>query len=253
MPDRRAPTTFRHAGDLGDIIYSLPAVRHFGGGEMLLESASFTRVPLSPDRWSGVDLLLKEQPYITGVREYRRGEYATFNLNDFRGPMFSALKMGQGRETSLCDWMLETHSVPKTAREKPWLAVEPLEIAPVVFNRSGAGREQRFCYHNWKFPWHAVWDKYGAQAVFIGTPEEYEMFRLTCGEVPYYRTANLLEAARVIAGAKLFVGNQSVCHAIAEGLKQRILLEVWPTGPNCLFQREGVTHGWDEKVKLPKL
>jgi hypothetical protein len=76
---------------------------------------------------------------------------------------------------------------------------------------------------------------------------------VTCGEVPHYKTKTLLEAARVIAGADLYVGNQTATHAIAEGLKKRIILEVWPEGPNCIVHRPGVVHGWDQYVKLPEL
>lgn len=246
-------TTFRHGGDLGDIIYALPTIRHFGGGELAIEAATFTRVCLTPDKWCGIDLLLREQPYITGVRQYRAGEYAAFNLNLFREGLNNALRKRIHLDKSLCDWVLEAHKVPLDAKEKAWLTVEPNPVAAVVINRTGAGRPQQSCYHNWKFPWHKVWRTYGKKAVFIGSKAEYELFCLTCGEVPYHPTANLLEAARVIAGGQLFIGNQSVCHAIAEGLKQRIVLEVWPHGPNCLFRREGAIHGWDETVELPEI
>ena len=68
-----------------------------------------------------------------------------------------------------------------------------------------------------------------------------------------YKTKGLLEAAQVIAGAKLFVGNQTATHAIAEGLKKPIVLEVWREGPNCIVHRPGVVHGWDRNVVLPEL
>lgn len=245
--------TFRHAGDLGDIIYSLPVVKHFGGGEFLIEPAPYTRVFLTRDKWCGIDLLLSQQDYITGVRGFRIGEYATFNLNDFRSAMNEMMRQKRYMDKSLCDWMLETHKVPLSARNVPWLNVEPTRVAEVVINRSGAGRPHNSCYHNWKFPWHRVWSKYVGQAVFIGNKAEHEMFCDTCGDIAYYPTANLLEAARVIAGSELFIGNQSVCHAIAEGLKKRIILEVWPQGPNCLFFRDNVTHFWEGNLNLPDL
>jgi len=98
-----------------------------------------------------------------------------------------------------------------------------------------------------------VWSKYKDQAVFVGTPEEHKVFCATCGVIPFYPTLNLAEAARVISGCDLFIGNQSAPHAIAEGLKKRIILEVWPAGANCLIFREGVIHGWNEEIQLPEV
>lgn len=255
-PPRRQPSTgrtFRMAGDLGDLIYSLPMMRAVGGGEVLIEAAPYTRQMLTPDKWCGIDKLLRAQPYITGVREWIYGENATVNANDFRARLGKSLRVGQGKEKALVDWILETHGVPLNAKDEAWLTVEPNPVAKVVFNRTGIGRVRHLIYHNIRFPWHRVWAKYGKDAVFIGTPEEYKVFRNVSGEVPYHPTADLFEAARVIAGAELFVGNQSVCHAMAEGLKKRILLEVWPEGCNTLHFREGVTHGWNEDVVLPEL
>lgn len=245
--------SFRTAGDIGDIVYQMPAIRAFGGGIVLIEAATYTRQMLTPDKWFGIDLLLKAQPYIHDVREWRHGEQASINLNDFRSRLFRAIRMNQDKEKSLADWVLETHGIPLNAKDEAWISVNPNPVAKVVFNRTGTGRLPQHVYHNQRFPWHRVWKKYGKDAVFIGTPDEYEVFRNVCGEVPYHHTPNLMDAAKVIAGSELFVGNQSVCHAIAEGLKKRILLEVWPQGPNTLFFRDGVVHGWDQTVVLPEL
>lgn len=246
-------STFRTAGDLGDCIYQLPMVRALGGGEILIEAANYTRTMLTPDKWCGIDLLLREQPYITNVREWRHGEPCTVNANDFRLPLFKALRYGHHKDKALVDWVLETHKVPASAKDEAWLTVDPNPVAKVIFNRTGIGRAIHHVYQNPRFPWYRVCQQYRKDAVFIGTGDEHAAFVAHYGEVPHYPTANLLEAARVIAGAKLFVGNQSVCHAIAEGLKQRIVLEVWREGANCLHFREGVFHGWDETVTLPDL
>lgn len=245
---------FRHAGDLGDIIYSLPVMKALGGGAMLIEAAPYTRQRLTRDKWCGIDELLMRQPYVADVRPLNPGEGVTFNLNDFRARLFQALKMGIGKDKHLTWWMCEAHGVPYTCMDEPWITIEdPIRAARVVFVRSGAGRQAHQVYQNPTFPWHKVWAKYGKEAVFVGTDEEYEIFCATCGEVPHQKTATLLEAARVIAGCELFVGNQTATHAIAEGLKKRIILEVWREGANCIVHRPGVTHGWDQGVKLPDL
>lgn len=244
--------TYRHAGDIGDLIYFLPVIRHFGGGVLYIEAATYTRQCLTLDKWCGLDLLLKQQPYIVDVLPWR-GERVSVNGNDFRANMQRALRRGEGKQKALVDWMLEAHGVPPEAKKEPWLSVEPKIIAPVVFSRSGAGRKPHHVYHNPNFPWHRVWRKYHEHSVFIGLEEEYRAFCGTCGETSHYVTKDLLEAAQVIAGCSLFVGNQSSLHAIAEGMKKNILLEVWPQGPNCLHFRPGMTHGWDLNVQLPDL
>ena len=245
--------TYRHAGDAGDIIASLPVVRHFGRGDFLIEAATYTRQALTPDKWGGLDLLLKQQPYINDVREWRR-EMVTINLNDFRAKLFKAIRVGQSKDKSLVDWHIEAHGLPLSLKDSAWLTVaEPIKAARVVFNRTGPGREPHHVYHNLMFPWHRVWQKYHQDAVFIGSKLEYDVFRNTCGEVPYYPTSNLLEAARVIAGADLFVGNQSCCFWIAEGMKKKLVLEVWPQGPTSNVFRDGATQGFDQNVWLPEL
>lgn len=250
--------TFRHAGDLGDIVYSLPVIRYAGGGTLLIEAAHYTRQLLVPENWCGIDDLLMRQPYIKSVEPWGNGVRATYNLNDFRVRLHKAFRPGlpandAAKMKSLADWMLETHGVPLTEKDTAWLSVEPVKIARVVINRTGSGRNHHNVYHNHLFPWRRVWDKYHKDAVFIGTELEHDVFCATVGEIPHCVTGTLHDAATVIAGADLFIGNQSVCHAIAEGLKKRIVLEVWPQGPNCLFFRPDVIHGWDQNVELPEL
>lgn len=252
---------FKHAGDLGDIIYSLPVVRAMtesmrAPAAILIEATNYTRQRLTPDNWCGINELLMRQAYICDVRPYNPGEGVTVNLNDFRPRLMRSLAVGIGRDKHLTHWMCDTHGVNNSCMDTAWLEIaDPIEAAKVVFSRAGAGRANHHVYQNGGFPWHYVWAKYGKEAVFVGTESEHINFCATCGEVPHYKTATLLEAARVIAGAKLFVGNQTATHAIAEGLKKNIILEVWPGGPNCLVFRPGVLHGWDHwiKDKLPEL
>jgi hypothetical protein len=223
-------------------------------GTVLIEAAGYTRQKLTPDRWCGIDELLLRQPYIEGVRPYQHGERVSLNLNDFRAKMLFFMRAGIGKNKHLTHWMCETHGIPVSCMDQPWITItDPSKIAPVVFSRAGAGRPAHAVYQNPTFPWGCAWQKYHKNAVFIGTVEEHAHFEQACGKTPHYVTKNLLEAAQVIAGAELFVGNQTATHAIAEGLKKRIVLEVWREGPNCLVYRDGVIHGWDQFLKLPEL
>lgn len=247
---------FRHAGDLGDIVYSLPTIRALGGGTLYIEAADYTRVPLTPDRWYGIDALISEQPYMTGgVHPWTRKAATCFNLNDFRAKMFPAVARNlEARSKSLADWMLETFQLDVAERDTAWIEVrDPIPEAEVIINRTGPGRPAHMMYHNPSFPWRRILDKYGKHAAFIGTELEHEVFCHCFGSIPYVKTADLHHAARVIAGSRLFVGNQSCCYAIAEGMKHPAILEVWPHGPNCLFYRPTVIHGWTHDFRLPDL
>jgi hypothetical protein len=252
--------TYRHAGDLGDILAGLPVIRYFGVGVLYIEAAPYTRQFLTPDKWCGLDILLKQQPYIVDVLPWEN-QRANITMNDFRANMGRALRKASIQRNyddpafrkSLVDWQLEAHGVPLTERDRAWLAVEPNPVAPVVINRTGPGRAPHHVYQNPNFPWHWVWQKYHDKAVFIGTPEEHRVFSATCGDLRYHPTKDLNEAARVIAGASLFIGNQSACFWIAAGLHKPHVLEVWPSGPNsCLFY-PGAIHGWNVDVELPNL
>lgn len=240
-------------GDLGDCIAALPTIRALGGGTMFLRASAITRVKLTRDNWNGIDLLLKAQPYISDVVEWTGNHGVDYNLNLFRNRMNTWLRRGQGFDTNIADWILDTFHVGREARDTPWLTVEPTRVARVVINRTGPGRDNKFCYHNRRFPWRRVIEKYNGNSVFIGSALEHEVFCDVFGDVPYHPTPNLFEAAKVIAGADLFVGNQSSPLWIAYGLFKPALVEVWLNGENSSFHRPGVTLGKDNKVPLPDL
>lgn len=244
--------TFRHAGDAGDIIYALPAIKYFGRGLLYIESAPYTRVPMTPDKWNGLDLLLKAQPYIADVKPWNR-EVCEINCNDFRALMVRQMRQGIGKDRHLSDWLALALRIPLTIKDDPWLTVEPNRIARVVINRAGAGRPTHQQYYGKDFPWGKVLEKYGKDAVFVGTKLEHEVFCSAQGRIPHYPTATLLEVARVIAGAQLFVGNQSCPHAIAQGLGTPIVLEVWHQGANCCSPRPNAVNVFDHTAELPDL
>jgi ADP-heptose:LPS heptosyltransferase len=61
--------------------------------------------------------------------------------------------------------------------------------------------------------------------VFIGLPNEYELFKSKYFDLEYCPTKDLLEAAQYIAGAKGVIGNQSGLFSLTECIKvPRILL-----------------------------
>jgi hypothetical protein len=60
-------------------------------------------------------------------------------------------------------------------------------------------------------------------------------------QVPYHPTPTLLDLARVLAGADLFIGNQSAPRALAESLKVPVWVEEDKRIPDTKFLR---TDAW---------
>lgn len=75
---------------------------------------------------------------------------------------------------------------------------------------------------------------------FVGQEKHHKLFQDKYQlEIPYCKIESALEFAELIKGSKLFIGNQSIGFALAEGLKHPRILEVyywrnncWPTGKN---------------------
>lgn len=216
-------TSFKHCGDLGDIVYSLPTIRAAGGGALFLAQADFTRVKTSEQTLRTIAPLIEVQPYVRGVSLYD-GRTVAYELDLFRGA------------GSVWDHIAHRHLMafgfPREEANTQWITVPPEPIMPVVINRTDR-------FQNAAFPWKEVVRRYGQEAVFVGTEVEHQAFVAQFGDVPYWPTENLLELAKVIAGAWLFIGNQSCPLAIAEALKKPIIQETCLSLPNCRMPRDG--------------
>lgn len=243
----------RHSGGRGDLVYALPALkwlaeqRHDKILLCLAETAPFVTERMTPEKWVDMVALLVAQPYIGDVMNYDGGP-VDVNMDDFRLNLFSRhRKPGSGSIRRLSDWQRDIVGAPMSCQDSPWLTVTPRHHARFVVNRTKR-------YNNPEFPWTRIGAAIAAAdglAVFVGTEEEHAAYVSIARWIPHYQTMTLLDAAEVIAGADCFIGNQSVCYAIAEGLKKPALLEVCPQMPNCLFFRSGVSHGWDHSCQLP--
>lgn len=222
-------TRFRHSGKLGDAVYSLPGVRLFPG------AAFYVRVSehLGEELIGQLLPLLRAQSYI-GEAKVWTDERFDHDLDRFRDyhPMW----------TNLADCHLHALGLDFSLRDVPWLSVEPTRSPSkrVCFARSLAFRGVAGF-------WEEIYRLLGSEAFFVGTPKEHQEFIEHIGPIEYVPTTDLLELARVIAGAELFVGNQSCPYAIAEGLKRPSIQEVYPITPNCLFERLDAAYVWDLK------
>lgn len=237
------PMIYHHSGDTGDAIYSLAVVKALGGGDYFFSPDNCnafwkTRCAVTPEWCANIIPLFQAQPYIWNAHYSRsapRSVNVDFNL--FR----SCYHPNNARHFDNTENLVRLHQKPfglSGAEDQPWLTVDkesPVEGRPVVVNLTTR-------YRNDHFPWLHLIKQYGDRMVFVGSKEEASRFEQLCyGQgkvVPWVQTANLLELARVIAGGKVFIGNQSSPMAIALGLGKNVIQECWPGNPNCLFKRD---------------
>jgi hypothetical protein len=128
-------------------------------------------------------------------------------------------------------WYFYTHPDLACDLSVPWLDVDPAEEIPddaIVVNRT-------FRYLNENYIDYSILKKFESRLIFAGLPEEHERFCLQNSlQCRILVVSDYLQLARVIRSAKLFIGNQSFCYALAEAMKVPRILEVWKNAPNVI-------------------
>lgn len=229
--------TFCHAGDLGDIIYALPSIKAYGGGVLKFSDNGYAREQMTDARIDLIAPLLFEQKYIHSVARHE-GEYVDFDFRDFR----VLHKQHSNLSVDQAEW---TGAVIDTVN--PWLEVDQVEKSShVIINRTER-------YRNSKFPWATIHRKLATYLRLIGLPKEHAEFEDTFGTTAYVATQDLLQVAKLIAGCNTFIGNQSVCYSISEGLKHKRIQETCEDAMDCIYNGEGGTYYIDGKLELPEI
>lgn len=228
--------TFLHSGDLGDAIYAMHIVSALGGGQIFLVSRPVTKA-FTPERVAALKPLLMAQPYIVDVVDGEPLEPVTHDFSTFRQgghPFGNNLVELQAR------WVerrLTTKIPPVTGA---WLSVPDVEYnGRVVVHRSAR-------YQNANFPWKQLAAHYGDRMIAVGFPEEHQALeRVTNRKIEFARTNDLLELAQLIAGAALFMGNQSSPLAVAIGLGVPVMQETCQHIPDCVFPAMPIQYVFD--------
>jgi hypothetical protein len=223
--------TFKHSGAFGDLLYGLPMVKHFGGGEFYLHldqmnwigqhyygslPTAFHQGRMTRGDFAYMQDFMLAQDYIESFEVMDPKVHAiSHNLDKFRPPFV-------GHPANYIDVYSSVFGLsPEDALEAkstPWLTVpnpKKIEGRNIVVSRS-----QRWIPGRPGAQW-LDWTTQGFEhrALFVGLPEEYTAFRnMTGWDLPYYATSTMLEVASVIAGADMFIGNQSSNLALAIGI-----------------------------------
>lgn len=224
--------SFKHSGTFGDLIYSLPIVKHFGGGKFYLHLHQIDWVvsyyyggtpdPYHKGRMTEQDYLslrdlMLAQDYIESfeILDPKTTEI-THNLDRFREPF----KRHPGNYVDIYSSLFSSIPLSKyeELRNTAWLTVpnpRRIDNKTVVINRTGRWGSQHA-----KQSYDLIKEQGAeAEAIFIGHESEYQAFRQQMGwDIPFHPTENLLEMAEIIAGADQFIGSQSVALSLAIGL-----------------------------------
>ncbi len=169
--------------------------------------------------------LLESQPYIEEFLPWK-GEKVMVDLDMLR-QVKSHMPYG-----NIVTWLPMVFAEMRPEYWKPWISINPIDKQlwlkdMIIINRTSRYHGQWIHYFHLK--------KYAEEGrlIFTGTKDEQDEFIKEWGfQVPYLKAGNFYELACCIASCKLFIGNQSMCFAIAEAMKVPRLLEVCDFAPN---------------------
>jgi hypothetical protein len=221
----------KHSGNAGDIIYSLPAVYAIAG-EASIHFHLKTGVPgiygKNPHPLGNVMLndrmvemlapLLVAQRQIVSCTVNHGNTPIDIDLDLIRDHPFP---LNRG---NIARWYFYIFAV-NADLSQPWLSALPDEGCreSIVVARSQRYHAPGIAYNFLQqYP----------DVRFVGTEAEYQEMRVMVPRLKYLPVRDFLELARIIAGSRLFIGNQSFPFSIAEGLKVKRLLEVYHLCPN---------------------
>lgn len=229
----RKPNVYAHAGDLGDIVSSLPAIRQLGGGTYILRPHPFRsggpREPMTRKRAEFILPLLRAQSYITDARYEDSPEGVTHDFADLRITTYK-----RDQEDSLAVWHARHLGIAEgTLDTSPWLRADPLGdfVGKIIVARS-------LRYQNHTFPWMKIFQRNKGNCIFLGTRDEHHlMITRAGGGLRWVQVQDAYHMAQIVASGVRFFGNQSFPLWLALGLGKDLVAECWKHSPDVRIQR----------------
>jgi hypothetical protein len=228
---------FKHSGNAGDIIYSLPAALALSGNRHIhyyLNVGQVGHYGKRPHPLGGLMLnermvemlkpLLLSQTYLASC-ELFDNQPIDFDFDLIRSYPFP---LNRG---NICRWYFYLFAV-NADLSKPWLKVDGDEEWKeyIVLSRSQRYQAPGISY--------SFLNKY-SKKIFVGVETEWKEMRQQLPDIEYKPVHDFRELAKIIAGSKLFIGNQSFPFSLAEALKTQRLLEVYHLCPNVNVEGPG--------------
>jgi hypothetical protein len=222
--------TCLHSGNVGDIIYSLPLVKALGASHYVINLCADTHFGNRNINFAtakAMASLLLAQPYLERVSIVASQVPFEYVEESITGIDYVLDKF---RLQSI----FQTHIALAHAKafeqtidvNKSWLDVKAAakKEAPYVVAAIGP----RYRVYSKEY-WLEVLGGFDHIKV-IGVPEDF--VELSGLQAEFVTCDDFLEIAQIIKGSTLFIGNQSLAYAIAEGLKVPRILEQFPEIPN---------------------
>lgn len=221
-----------HSGNVGDIIYSLPTVKAIGAEHFIINICSLSKLDgrsISLDTAKSLCPLLLAQPYIKKVSIVHGNIPIEFFAGKIQGVDFvlDKFRLQDVSKKHLVACHANALGVDNINFSERWLQTG-----------SGADRQEddvrKYTVIAFTPRYRSRPDKYWAEALAglenvlaLGIPDEfYVMAGITAN---FLTCVNLLEMARIIEKANVFIGNPSLAYAIAEALKVPRIVEI----PEC--------------------
>lgn len=220
--------TFYISGCLGDIVFSLAAIRAVGGGRLVIgpDLSSVCGVAYAPPRCVSTEHdawfmkeLVETQPYITSCDFSWKRPREAFDLNFFR----RFFTTSESWEFNICHKILEGMKLPKSASDIAWLHFPT--VVPGRFSSSRILFNRTFRSRNRRFPWNEIMASSGEDRGFVGTDDEYEDFVRKFGWVSRHIAGSGMDLLYFITGCDAVVCNSSFVQALAEAGKRRYVFE----------------------------
>lgn len=228
---------FKHSGNSGDLIYSLPAARALAQGKELHYHLNLDQkghygkkthplggVMLNRKMFDMLHPLLSMQSYISSCSVYN-GEPIDYDLDLIRRYPFPTNKGNVAR------WYFYLFATSADL-SAPWIDAPPDSSwqEHLVIARSGRYNAPNISY--------SFLGKY-SKKIFVGVEEEWREMKKMVPDIEYVAVSDFLQLASIIKGCKLFIGNQSFPFALAEAMKVNRLLEVYHQCPNVNVEGRG--------------
>lgn len=231
---------FKHSGNVGDIIYALPCMLAIAGeADIHLHLSVHQKALYGKMHHPLGNVMLDEkmvellQPLLLAQPKIKTCDILTDQAIDVDLDIIRRYPLLLDRG-NIARWYFWAYGVNYDLC-RPWLSVAP---DPSLQNAIIVARSHR--YHAPGIDYRFL-DRQ-PEVYFIGLPSEYESMKKMVPRISYLPTGNFLELARLIAGCKLFIGNQSFPFSVAEALKVKRLLEVYFRTPNVTVYGE---NGYD--------
>lgn len=185
-----------------------------------------TRPCLTRQTYEMAKTLIQAQPWCNSVQEYT-GQSIDVDLD--RTQLDPGIKLPCMPYHSITHWYGYLFPLMSGDFSLPWIETGDSDQFKdhLIINRTARYRNESIDY--------SFLNAYSDRMYFVGLPDECIRFNQETGlSIPYLRVRDFYSLAAIIKSCRVFLGNQSMCFALAEAMKTPRILEVCHYAPNVI-------------------